>query len=205
MPAGEEVIVQGEIGDRFFLIEQGEVEVFENGVFRRNEGPGESFGEIALLRDVPRTATVRTTAQTRLLVLERDQFLLAVSGHRRSHQVAHTVIDDRWPGEPTPARALGLSDSSAVPAAEASDRDPVRLGVHREADQAVTGVAPLRLGVALEEDAAEGDVGAVATAVEDAVADAALVLGAGALGELGRLLARGRNRECGRGASRRGK
>jgi len=102
VPAGEEVIVQGEIGDRFFLIEQGEVEVFENGVFRRNEGPGESFGEIALLRDVPRTATVRTTAQTRLLVLERDQFLLAVSGHRRSHQVAHTVIDDRWPGEPTP-------------------------------------------------------------------------------------------------------
>jgi MFS family permease len=100
--AGEEVIVQGEIGDRFFLIEQGEVEVFENGVFRRNEGPGESFGEIALLRDVPRTATVRTTAKTRLLVLEREQFLLAVSGHRRSHQVAHTVIDDRWPGEPTP-------------------------------------------------------------------------------------------------------
>jgi len=102
VPAGEEVIVQGEIGDRFFLIEQGEVEVFENGVFRRNEGPGESFGEIALLRDVPRTATVRTTVQTRLLVLERDQFLLAVGGHRRSHQVAHTVIDDRWPGEPTP-------------------------------------------------------------------------------------------------------
>jgi MFS family permease len=102
VPAGEEVIVQGEIGDRFFLIERGEVEVFENGVFRRNEGPGESFGEIALLRDVPRTATVRTTARTRLLVLEREQFLLAVSGHRRSRQMAHTVIDDRWPGEPTP-------------------------------------------------------------------------------------------------------
>ena len=98
-PGGEDVIVQGEVGDRFYLIESGQVEVFENGAFRRNEGPGESFGEIALLRDVPRTATVRTTEPTRLLVLERDQFLGAVTGHRRSHQVAHTVVDDRWPGE----------------------------------------------------------------------------------------------------------
>lgn len=94
--AGEEVIVQGEIGDRFYLIEEGEVEVFENGVFRRNEGPGESFGEIALLHDVPRTATVRATANTRLLALDRDQFLFAVTGHRRSHQRAHTVSDERW-------------------------------------------------------------------------------------------------------------
>ncbi len=94
--AGEDVIVQGETGDRFFLIERGEVEVFENEVFRRNEGPGESFGEIALLHDVPRTATVRTTAPTRLLALERDQFLLAVTGHRRSRQVAGTVVEDRW-------------------------------------------------------------------------------------------------------------
>jgi len=94
--AGEDVIVQGERGDRFFVIESGEVEILENGDFRRNEGPGESFGEIALLRDVPRTATVRTTADTRLLALERDQFLLAVTGHRRSSQVARTVVDDRW-------------------------------------------------------------------------------------------------------------
>jgi MFS family permease len=100
VPAGEDVIVQGEIGDRFFLIDEGEVEVFENGVFRRNEGPGESFGEIALLHDVPRTATVRTTADTRLLALERDQFLMAVTGHRRSHQLARAVSDDRWEAEP---------------------------------------------------------------------------------------------------------
>ncbi|HVQ60291.1 MAG TPA: MFS transporter [Solirubrobacterales bacterium] len=97
--AGEDVIVQGETGTRFFLIESGEVEVFENGTFRRNEGPGESFGEIALLHDVPRTATVRATVETRLLVLEREQFLLAVTGHRRSRQVAHHVVDDRWGGQ----------------------------------------------------------------------------------------------------------
>jgi len=99
IPAGEDVIVQGEAGDRFYLIEEGEVEVFEDGAFRRKEGPGECFGEIALLHDVPRTATVRTTAATRLLALERDQFLLAVTGHRRSHQLARTVVDERWPGE----------------------------------------------------------------------------------------------------------
>jgi MFS family permease len=97
--AGEDVIVQGEIGDRFFLICDGEVEVFEDGVFRRNEGAGECFGEIALLHDVPRTATVRATEDTRLLALDRDQFLLAVTGHRRSRQLAHRVSDERWPGD----------------------------------------------------------------------------------------------------------
>jgi hypothetical protein len=94
--AGEEVITQGEQGDSFYLIEEGEVEVFENGDFRRNEGPGESFGEIALLRDVPRTATVRATEPTRLLRLGRDQFIGAVTGHRRSRHLAHGVVDARW-------------------------------------------------------------------------------------------------------------
>jgi MFS family permease len=102
VPAGKDVIVQGEIGDRFFLIEAGQVEVFEDGAFRRNEGPGESFGEIALLHDVPRTATVRTTEETRLLALDRDQFLLAVTGHRRSHQLAHKVVGERWQAEDSP-------------------------------------------------------------------------------------------------------
>ncbi len=96
LDAGHEVIVQGDHGDRFFLIESGGVEVFENGDFRRNEGPGESFGEIALLHDVPRTATVRTTEPTRLLALDREQFLTAVTGHRRSSQLAGGVVDDRW-------------------------------------------------------------------------------------------------------------
>jgi MFS family permease len=99
---GEEVITQGDRGDRFFVIEEGEVEVFESGVFRRTEGPGESFGEIALLHDVPRTATVRATAPCRLLALERDQFITAVTGHQRSRQVAHTVVDARW-SSPAPS------------------------------------------------------------------------------------------------------
>jgi hypothetical protein len=96
VPAKEDVIVQGETGDLFFLVDKGEVEVFENRAFRRTEGPGECFGEIALLHDTTRTATVRTTVPTRLLALDRDQFLLAVTGHRRSHQRAHAVVDERW-------------------------------------------------------------------------------------------------------------
>jgi hypothetical protein len=100
IPAGEDVIVEGETGNRFFIIEKGEVEVLEGDVFMRNEGPGESFGEIALLHEVRRTATVRTTVDTRLLALEGDQFVLAVTGHRRSNQLAKTVVDERWNRRP---------------------------------------------------------------------------------------------------------
>jgi MFS family permease len=105
--SGEEVITQGEAGDSFYLIEDGQVEVIENGVFRRNEGPGESFGEIALLRDVPRTATVRATSPTRLLRLERDQFIGAVTGHQRSKQQASTVVDSRWRTDEPEAEKAG--------------------------------------------------------------------------------------------------
>ena len=87
----ETVIAQGEIGDRFYLIDTGEVEVIEDGAFKRNMGEGEGFGEIALLHDVPRTATVRTTLETRLLALDSEHFLETVTGHRRSHQSAEAA------------------------------------------------------------------------------------------------------------------
>jgi MFS family permease len=90
--AGQEVITQGDHGDRFYLIDNGEVEVIENGVFKRKQTEGEGFGEIALLRDVPRTATVRATRQTRLLALDRERFIETVTGHVRSHQHAEAVV-----------------------------------------------------------------------------------------------------------------
>jgi MFS family permease len=92
---GQEVITQGDPGDRFYLIEEGSVEVVANGEHRRYQGAGGSFGEIALLRNEPRTATVRAVEQTRLLALDRDRFIAAVTGHQRSSQAAHSVIDDR--------------------------------------------------------------------------------------------------------------
>ncbi len=102
--AGQEVITQGGVGDRFYLIEAGRVEVFENQVHRRFQTTGESFGEIALLRGEPRTATVRTTEPTRLLALDADHFIDAVAGHGRSSQAADGVIEHRLPRDPGPAR-----------------------------------------------------------------------------------------------------
>jgi predicted MFS family arabinose efflux permease len=91
--AGTEVITQGDIGDRFYVIAAGSVEVFEDGLFRRRQGPGESFGEIALLRDVARTASVRAVEDTELLALDREPFLLAVTGHADSRFAADDVAD----------------------------------------------------------------------------------------------------------------
>lgn len=94
------VITQGEVGDRFYLIESGRVEVVENGLHRRYQGPGESFGEIALLRDTARTATVRTTEPTVLLALDQEQFITAITGHHRTRGEADDVIDTRLTGPP---------------------------------------------------------------------------------------------------------
>lgn len=90
-PAGQVVIHQGDPGDLWFLIAEGEVEVVKDGVFQARLRKGDGFGEIALLRDVPRTATVRTVAPSRLLALDRDRFLTAVTGLRESHEAAEEI------------------------------------------------------------------------------------------------------------------
>lgn len=92
---GEAVAVQGEPGNRFYLIEAGEVEVVVNGLLRRTQAAGECFGEIALLKDVPRTATVTALEGCRLLALDRSHFISAVTGHRRSGETAASVVEAR--------------------------------------------------------------------------------------------------------------
>ncbi len=79
MPSGTVVLTEGDSSDRFFVIASGEVEVTQGGRLLRTEGPGDFFGEIGLLRDVPRTATVTATADCEFLVVERADFLAAVS------------------------------------------------------------------------------------------------------------------------------
>ena len=96
--AGEQVIREGDAGDRFYLVGSGEVEVSSAGHPVATLGPGEYFGEIALLRDVPRTATVRAKSDTRLYALERDEFLSAVTGHPESAEAADAVVASRLAG-----------------------------------------------------------------------------------------------------------
>ena len=93
--ADEEIIRLGDHGDRFYLVKSGEVEVLLDDQPPRREGPGSYFGEIALLRDVPRTATVRAATDVELFALDRDHFIPAVTGHAASAEAAESVIGTR--------------------------------------------------------------------------------------------------------------
>ena len=93
--AGEAVVHQGDHGDDFFLISSGAFEVDVGGKTVSTLGPGDFFGEIALLRDVPRTATVRAVSDGLLLALDRAPFLAAVAGERGSASAAEAVVGSR--------------------------------------------------------------------------------------------------------------
>jgi MFS family permease len=93
--AGTEITRQGEVGDRFYLVDTGEMDVLIDGEVISSLGPGDHFGEIALLRDVPRTATVTARSAASLLALERDEFVSAVSGHPASREAADAVVAAR--------------------------------------------------------------------------------------------------------------
>lgn len=93
--AGEVVLAKGGVSDRFYLIETGEVEVTDDGVLLRTEGPGDVFGEIGLLRDVQRTATVSALTDVSLLTLSREDFLALVAGHDAVRSVAADLATRR--------------------------------------------------------------------------------------------------------------
>ena len=93
--AGETVVREGEESDRFFIIESGLVEVTQGGAVLRREGPGEFFGEIGLLRDIPRTATVTAVEDSVLQGLSREDFLAAVNGERESYLAVDDIVTRR--------------------------------------------------------------------------------------------------------------
>lgn len=95
--AGQVVVSRGEAGRHFYVIAAGRAAVeLDDGATRELE-PGSFFGEIALLRDVPRTATVRAIEPLQLYAVERDAFLAAVTGHAPTLAAAENVISSRLP------------------------------------------------------------------------------------------------------------
>lgn len=93
--SGADVIRQGDHGDRVYVVVSGELEVEVDGRAGARLGAGDVFGEIALLRDVPRTATVRSATAAEVLTLGRDEFLAAVTGHPSSAAEADLVVATR--------------------------------------------------------------------------------------------------------------
>jgi len=118
--ADRAVFTQGDIGDRYYVIESGEVDVVGDGRVVATLGPGEGFGEIALLRRTRRTATVVARSDLRLQALGSDRFLPVILGYTPSAQQAATDVDDmlhRY--EPKEPYDEGFEESSGEPPAAA--------------------------------------------------------------------------------------
>jgi hypothetical protein len=92
---GETVFAQGDHGDGFYLVQAGEVDVVIDDDHIRTLGADGYFGEIALLRDVPRTATVRARSAVRLQRLDRGRFLAIVTGNTTSSAALDAVVGAR--------------------------------------------------------------------------------------------------------------
>jgi hypothetical protein len=88
---GEVLIREGDAGDRFYVIEDGEVVVSLNGRPVATLGPGKYFGEIALMHDTPRNATVTAVTSATLLALDRVEFLEALTRHPHSRRVVEAT------------------------------------------------------------------------------------------------------------------
>ena len=95
IPPGEVVVEEGEIGDAFYAVASGQVEVVQDGSRIRTLGPGSFFGEVALLLDVPRTATVRALTAVRAFRLDREGFDRLVGEAFRRGTLNPHVVESR--------------------------------------------------------------------------------------------------------------
>jgi len=95
--ADQVVVSRGEAGNHFYAIAAGRAAVERDDGTTRELGPGDFFGEIALLRELPRTATVRALEPLQLFALERDEFLTAVTGHAPTLATVENIVTTRLP------------------------------------------------------------------------------------------------------------
>jgi len=95
LPVGAVLIRQGDLGDAYYAIAAGELDALQDGHFLRRCGRGDGIGEIALLRAIPRTATVIAHSAATVYELKGDLFLTAVLGHAPTRQQADRIADAR--------------------------------------------------------------------------------------------------------------
>jgi len=91
IPAGGVVIREGDVGDRFYVLDTGSVTVEQHGSVIARLGPGSAFGELALIRDIARTASVVATTDVGLLALDREAFLLTLTASPRAASEAARI------------------------------------------------------------------------------------------------------------------
>jgi MFS family permease len=114
-PAGETIVREGEPGTQYFIVAGGRLDVSIGGGRVRTLGRGDGFGEIALLHDGVRTATVTATSDVGLYSLERAPFLEAVTGSRQAHRAARQLVAERLAAPP-----LGVEEGRG----ETAERSP---------------------------------------------------------------------------------
>jgi hypothetical protein len=95
LPAGAVLIRQGDPGDAYYAVAAGELDTTQDGHFLRRCGRGEGVGEIALLRTIPRTATVTAHTAATVYRLNREPFLAAVLGHAPTQRLADDIAETR--------------------------------------------------------------------------------------------------------------
>lgn len=93
--SGTDIIRQGDMGDCFYVVDSGSFDVLVDDRTIASLGEGDHFGEIALLHDVPRTATVRATSDGVVWALNQEEFLASLTGMPQAQRAAHTVSSER--------------------------------------------------------------------------------------------------------------
>ena len=94
-PPQTEIVREGDPGDRFYILVEGDTDVCRDGMPITVRSAPDYFGEIALLHDVPRTATVRARTAVRLFALAREDFIAAVTGHAAGREAGQAIVKER--------------------------------------------------------------------------------------------------------------